>query len=72
MGRPPGAGSGGIEAARALGFSVVPFIATLLPWYWGFWIPAAGVTLFGVLTLAYVVDRRALTSLLSARSQARF
>lgn len=45
-----------IRLGLVLGFSVVPFIGTFLPWYWGFWIPAAGVTLFGVLTWAYVVE----------------
>ena len=32
-----------IRLGLVLGFSVVPLIATYLPWYWGFWIPAVGV-----------------------------
>ena len=45
-----------IRLGLVLGFSAVPAIAGVLPWQWGFWIPATGVALFALLTWRYVVE----------------
>lgn len=46
-----------IRLGLILAFSGVPLIASVLPWYWGFWIPAIGVAIFGFATAFGVVER---------------
>ena len=45
-----------IRLGLIFAFSGVPFIASVLPWYWAFWLPAIFVALFALLTLLFVVD----------------
>jgi MFS transporter, OPA family, glycerol-3-phosphate transporter len=46
-----------IRLGLIFAFSGVPFIASVLPWWWAFWVPAVMVAVFGVLTLLFVVDK---------------
>lgn len=46
-----------IRLGLIFAFSGVPFIASILPWYWAFWVPAIMVAVFGLLTLLFVVDK---------------
>jgi len=45
-----------IRLGLIFAFSGVPFIASVLPWYWAFWVPAIAVGVFGLLTWALVAD----------------
>lgn len=45
-----------IRLGLVLGFSGVPLIASSLPWYWGFWLPAVGVAVLALATWAFVVE----------------
>ena len=45
-----------IRLGLIFAFSGVPFIASVLPWYWAFWAPAIFVALLGALTWLFVVD----------------
>lgn len=46
-----------IRLGLIFAFSGVPFIASVLPWWWAFWVPAIMVAVFAVLTLLFVVDK---------------
>jgi OPA family glycerol-3-phosphate transporter-like MFS transporter len=45
-----------IRLGLIFAFSGVPFIASILPWQWAFWVPAICVGLLGTLTWLFVVD----------------
>ena len=45
-----------IRLGLIFAFSGVPLIAQSLPWYWGFWIPAGGVALLGLLNYFFVAE----------------
>jgi len=45
-----------IRFGLILAFSGVPWIASILPWYWAFWIPAMVVALLFLLTIFFVRD----------------
>jgi OPA family glycerol-3-phosphate transporter-like MFS transporter len=46
-----------IRLGLVFAFSGVPLIAAHTTWYWGFWIPAALVALFGLLDFFFVKDK---------------
>jgi OPA family glycerol-3-phosphate transporter-like MFS transporter len=45
-----------IRFGLILAFSGVPWIASILPWYWAFWIPAMVVAFLFLLTIFFVRD----------------